>query len=288
MRPSIGGGISGNHQATVNPCRVTSHTKLYRVRCSTWDFFRRPCDLDRATRIRRYNVGVCFSTCAFYKADLVDSRDIVLSHVNVHSQSNSIKPVPALFRSTAPAESQLIHSQLLSPLTSPCVLWHPFLRSSRLPSSPAFLNSCDSPQCAGFMVCQSPSQFQFSAESLPRPPETAVTMAANVDLSTVGKPDDEYTPPSRPHNGDTYVRRTGSTRNSVRNSRIVVQTGSHHSVALPVRPGQVVRVSSTRSHIASSRISIPDAPRRASQLLLNDPDYGHPLVHTASPPVIRR
>lgn len=138
-------------------------------------------------------------------------------------------------------------------------------------------------------VRQFRSQLKCEAESFPRNPETAVITAANVDLSTVSKPDDGYTPPSRPHDGDTYVRkRPASVRHSARNSKtIAVQHGSHQSVRIALPPGQsVTRVSSQRVQHTSSPIAIPDASRRASYILASDRDDDYPLHHSISPPLI--
>lgn len=141
------------------------------------------------------------------------------------------------------------------------------------------------------LVWHTSFQWQSSLDVLPRTLETAVTTAANVGLPTDDKTDDiSLAPrPRLPRGGDVTVRTRPS--HSARNSQIItVQTGSHQSIRVPVRPGQVIRVSSTRAsrvEQTSSPIPICGAVGQTSRILASDGYDDKHLHPSRSPPVVR-
>lgn len=136
----------------------------------------------------------------------------------------------------------------------------------------------------------SQSQSELNHYGFPRTRETPVTTAADEDLPTVNKKDGDSSPAPRPVNvSDVHVRRRPST--SARRSRILVQHGSHPSVQITLRPGQVAQVSSqscSRIEQASSQIPISPAAGRTSYILGSDQHDRPPLVHSVSPPIARK
>lgn len=132
----------------------------------------------------------------------------------------------------------------------------------------------------------------ISLHAVPRTPETAVTTATNVDLSTVSKKEVDDSPAPRPaRDGDVYVRRRPSHSHSARASKVIeIRDGSHQSIRVPVRSGQVLQVSSMRGSRVeqrSSPIPLPPAVERSSYILLNDGYADNHLHPSRSPPVVR-
>ena len=123
------------------------------------------------------------------------------------------------------------------------------------------------------------------------PHSRAVITAANFGLATDDKNDDiSLAPrPRVPRGGDVTARRRPS--RSARNSQIItVQTGSHQSIRVAVRPGQVIRVSSTRgSRVEQTSLPIPICGEvgRTSRILASDGYDDKHLHPSRSPPVVR-